>query len=79
MRKKIHEPYNKLKGGLREKDLTYLDIAKTLDISETSVNFKINGASDFYIGEVRKLIEKYEFPLEYFLTDSKCIKSSERR
>ena len=32
-RGKVHEPYNKFKGFLREKELTYSDVGKTLNIS----------------------------------------------
>lgn len=68
-RKTVHEPYNKLKGALREKGLTYSDVAKTLDISETAVGFKINGTSDFYLSEVEVLMNVYGFLLEIFLQE----------
>lgn len=69
MKKKLrHEPYNKLRGVLREKNLTYKDVADTLDISETAVQFKINGISDFYLSEVEKLQQAYGFELNIFLT-----------
>lgn len=66
VRKKFHEPYMRLKGILREKGLTYADIAETLEISETAVGFKINGTSDFFIGEVDTLEEKHGIPTEIF-------------
>ena len=59
MKKKIHEPYNKFKGFLREKGLTYLDVSNTLEISQAAVANKINGISDFYIGEIEILKSKY--------------------
>ena len=59
MKKKIHEPYNKFKGFLREKGLTYLDVSNTLEISQAAVANKINGISDFYIGEIEILQSKY--------------------
>ena len=69
MKKKLrHEPYNKLRGVLREKNLTYKDVADTLGISETAVQFKINGISDFYLSEVEKLQQAYGFELNIFLT-----------
>ena len=69
LKKKLrHEPYNKLRGVLREKNLTYKDVADTLDISETAVQFKINGISDFYLSEVEKLQQAYGFELNIFLT-----------
>ena len=59
MKKKIHEPYKKFKGFLREKGLTYLDVSNTLEISQAAVANKINGISDFYIGEIEILQSKY--------------------
>ncbi len=66
-KKVVHEPYMKLKGVLREKNLKYSDIAKTLGISETGVGFKINGKSDFYISEVKTLQQEYGFETDIFL------------
>lgn len=66
MKKQIHEPYNKLKGFLREKELTYLDIGNTLNISITAVANKINGISDFYVEEVKILQDKYGVELSIF-------------
>lgn len=66
-KRKVHEPYNRLKGALRERGLTYDDISKTLEISETAVGFKINGTSDFYISEVETLRQTYDFSLQIFL------------
>lgn len=68
MKKNIHKPYNKLKGSLREKGLTYSDVATTLGISETAVGLKINGKSDFYLSEVESLCARYAFGLENFLS-----------
>lgn len=70
MKKKIHEPYMKLKGALRERNLTYSDIAKDLGITETAVGFKINGISDFYLREVEILQSKYGFGTEIFQSKS---------
>nr|DAN88708.1 MAG TPA: SOS-response transcriptional repressor [Caudoviricetes sp.] len=66
-RKIIHAPYNKFKGILRERGLTYADIAKTLNISETSVGAKVNGYSDFYISEVEKIEDKHNIGYQIFL------------
>lgn len=51
----LHQPYNKLKGVLREKDLTYEDVSKILGISKATLCRKINGGSDFYLSEVSKM------------------------
>ncbi len=56
-RKLIHEPYNAFKGKLREKQITYGDVAQALNLSKTAVSHKINGVSDFYISEVRIISE----------------------
>ncbi|NDO45440.1 hypothetical protein [Clostridium sp. MD294] len=67
MRKeKIHQPYNKFKGFLKEKELTYSDVGKVLNISVTAVLNKINGVSDFYVEEVKTLQSKYGMELSVF-------------
>lgn len=65
--KLIHKPYNEFKGALRAKNLTYANVAELLNISETSVGFKINGKSDFYISEVEKILNAYNLQLDIFL------------
>lgn len=67
MKIQIHPPYNKLKGALRTLDLTYIDVAKTLHISETSVSHKINGQSDFYLQEVIKMVTMLDIDIKNFL------------
>ena len=69
-KKKLHEPYSKVKGFLREHDLTYSDLAETLGVTETTIGFKINGLSDFYLSEVKKLQTSYGIPLIFFSTKS---------
>lgn len=66
---KIHSPYNKFKGKLREKGLTYADVAKVLCISETSVNHKINGISDFYISEVKEISKAFNINKDIFFAN----------
>ena len=61
-----HKPYAKLKGKMREKGLTCADISKLLNLSETAVNHKINGRSDFYIGEVEKISAAYDIERKFF-------------
>jgi len=48
-----HQPYNKLKGKFKEKELTYKDVAKMLSCSETAISHKMNGISDFSISEAK--------------------------
>ncbi|HBE9482679.1 TPA: DUF739 domain-containing protein [Clostridioides difficile] len=46
---------NKLKGKLVEKNLTYEDCSKILDISTTTFSNKVNGISRFYVCEAKLL------------------------
>lgn len=66
LKRKIHEPYQKFKGVLKEKEITYRDIGNILGITETSVSHKINGYSDFFISEVEKIKNKYGIPEKIF-------------
>ena len=49
---------NKIKGKLKENNLTYGDISMTLGISRTTFNDKINGKKKFYIDEIKELSKK---------------------
>ena len=49
---------NKIKGKLKENNLTYEDISMTLGISRTTFNEKINGKKKFYIDEIKELSKK---------------------
>jgi len=69
MKKIKHEPYNAFKGKLREKGLLYKDVAATLDISEVAVSKKINGFSDFYVGETKKIFEVFGIETKIFFGD----------
>lgn len=53
MKNRIHEPYNKLKIWLKDKNITYADLGKLLGRTETSITYKINGKSDFLLSEVQ--------------------------
>lgn len=63
-----HKPYNRLKGDLREKGLTYSTVAAFLNISETALSHKINGISDFYITEMEQITSEYGISRSSFLT-----------
>ena len=67
--KSIHKPYNKFKGKLREKELTYRDLAGILGISEVSVNHKINGTSDFFISEAKTIEQAYGISVSIFFAE----------
>ena len=47
--------YSRLKGLMVENTITQQDLAKVLDISISTLNFKINGKSDFTIMEAKKV------------------------
>lgn len=47
--------YNRLKGLMVERSITQQDLAQILDISVSTLNFKINGKSDFTIVEAKKV------------------------
>ncbi|GEP63123.1 transcriptional regulator [Clostridium beijerinckii] len=50
--------YSKLKGLMVEKDITQQELAKILEISVSTLNFKINGRSDFSVKEA-KLVSSF--------------------
>ncbi len=58
---------NKLKGKIREKELTYKMLAKKIGIGLTSMNYKINGKNLFNQEEMKKLKEALR------LTDNETI------
>ena len=64
-----HVPYNKCKGELRAKGLTYSDIAKCLGITSVAVSHKISGISDFYISEVKRIEKKFGISEHIFFED----------
>ena len=47
--------YSKLKGLLVEKNITQQELAQILKISVSTLNFKINGKSDFSVTEAKKV------------------------
>ena len=62
-----HEPYNKVKGKLREKGMTYQDVADELGLSVVSVDNKINGKSDFLITEAVAVAKMLTTDIHIFL------------
>ena len=65
-KKNKHLPYDKLRGILSEHRITYKDVAIALNITEAAVGHKINGSSDFYLTEVKKLKEIYGIEYSIF-------------
>ncbi len=67
--KKMHQPYTSLKKALAQKGLTYKDVGEAIGIVETTVQLKINGASDFYLSEFRIICEKLGIDSGVFFED----------
>ena len=65
-KKLLHPPYNKLKGYLREKGVTYEDLAIMLGLTVSTVSMKINGHSDFYLNETKILRDNLTPPTDIF-------------
>lgn len=62
--------YRKLKGLMTEKSVTQYELAKELEMSVTTLNFKINGKSDFSVTEAKKVSKILNKPIEeIFYTD----------
>ena len=62
--------YNKLKGLMTEKGVTQLQLADLLDISVSTLNFKLNGKSDFTITEAKKVSKFFKKDMkEIFYTN----------
>ena len=62
--------YNKLKGLMAEYHITQEILAKKLEISITTLNFKINGKSDFTVTEAKVISNILKKPMdEIFYTN----------
>lgn len=63
---------NKLKGMIKEKELTQEEIAQRLNISKSTFNLKINGNAYFSQEEIFKISTILDIPdnlfKEYFFT-----------
>ena len=64
---KLHEPYNKFKGAIRERGVTYEKIANLLNSTKSTICNKINGNSDFTISEVKTICTTYGIDRNIFL------------
>lgn len=76
---KIHEPYDKFKGWLRENKLVYQDIANLLGISVPTVSAKINGDSDFLLSEVKMIKKHYKAEEDIFFVGDVALKQQDLR
>lgn len=62
-----HTPYRRLKTELKQRGITYQQLAQQLGISASSVWKKINGLSDFYLDETLRMEEAYDIAVDVFL------------
>ena len=61
------KPYLKLKGFLVENQIKSQDVAKLLNVTETTFSKKINrNGQDFNAGEIRKMCEEYKLDANLF-------------
>lgn len=67
---RVHEPYDKFKGWLRSKRMTYADLAELLGLSEATISLKINGQSDFLLCEIQKIMATYDLQSDIFFTSN---------
>jgi transcriptional regulator with XRE-family HTH domain len=51
---------------LKAKQIKQEDVAKFLGISRTTLNRKLNGASEFKISEIKLIHKQYDVPLLLF-------------
>lgn len=56
--------YSKLLGRLRELSITQSELAKKLEISETSLNKKLKGNSQFKQEEIRTIIDVIQMSID---------------
>lgn len=64
--------FNKVKGRIKEKNMSQKDVAKILNITLQSFNAKLNNKQQFTLGEVIKLSEilDIEDPKTFFFTNN---------
>lgn len=67
--KKKHAPYIAVKHAIAGKGLTYKDVAKVIDVTETTLMLKINGGSDFYLSEMRAICEAFGLDSSIFFAE----------
>ena len=60
MKKRKLKELSKLKGLLREKNITYKKIASLIGINYTTFSDKINGYSDFTLNEANNIIQQLQ-------------------
>ena len=64
----INAGYTKFKAWMKENGVKNSDIAKLLDITDATASKKLNGISDFTIGEIRTICNYYSISADtYFI------------
>ena len=57
----------KFKAWMAENRISQKEIMELLDLSQTSINKKVNGKEDFSLPQIRAICEKYEISADIFL------------
>lgn len=61
--------YDKLKGLMKENHITQAELAEILNMTVSTLNFKLNGKSDFTLKQGKKISELFGKPIdEIFFT-----------
>lgn len=68
--KQHHAPYITFKLAMAGKGLTLRDVAAAIEVTEATLSQKINGSSDFYLSEMRKICDTFGFDTSIFFADS---------
>lgn len=68
----MKEKYHKLKVIMFDRQINQTELAEKLDITQASLNAKLNGRSDFSIGEAEKIIKalNIENPSDIFFSNT---------
>lgn len=57
----------KFKAWMAAHKVSQKELCDLLDLSNTSINKKVNGKEDFTLLQIRKICEKYEVSADIFL------------
>ena len=65
--------YSKLKGRIKEKNLTQEELANKIGINKSTISLRLNNQSSFIQDEIDKIIKILDIPAEeikkYFFTE----------
>jgi transcriptional regulator with XRE-family HTH domain len=57
----------KFKAWMAENRITQKELMELLDLSQTSINKKVNGREDFSLPQIRTICDKYGISADIFL------------